>query len=54
MEDFDKDEVIQLLNYYKNRSADLEFQLLQTQLKMKRASLSEPVAAKKTVVEKTK
>lgn len=54
MEDFDKDEVIKLLNYYKNRSADLEFQLLQAQIKINRLTAPEPVPAKKTVVEKTK
>ena len=54
MEDLNKDEVSQLLNFYKNRAADLEFQLLQAQLRLNRVSTNEPVPAKKIIVEKTK
>lgn len=54
MEDFDKDEIIKLLNYYKNRCNDLEFQLIQAQLRLTRAPSPEPVPAKKTIVEKSK
>ena len=54
MENLNKDEVIQLLNYYKSRSADLEFQLLQAQIILNRANIEEPVPAKKTIVEKVK
>lgn len=54
MENLNKDEVMQLLNYYKGRSVDLEFQLLQAQIKLNRVNVEEPVPAKKTIVEKAK
>ena len=56
MEDLGRDELIQLVTFYKQRASDLEFSLLQTQLKLNKASLNssqeQPVPATKTVVEK--
>ena len=34
-----RDELIQLVTFYKQRASDLEFSLLQTQLKLNKASL---------------
>ena len=39
MEDLGRDELIQLVTFYKQRASDLEFSLLQTQLKLNKASL---------------
>ena len=56
MEDLGRDELIQLVTFYKQRSSDLEFSLLQTQLKLNKAILvndqGQPVPATKTVVDK--
>jgi hypothetical protein len=52
MEDFEKDDLIQLINFYKNRAADLEFQVLQAQLKINRYETTKPVSA--TKITKTK
>ena len=53
MEDFSKEELVQFINFYKNRAADLEFQYLQLQLKFNKLSSQEPVPAAKTVKEKS-
>jgi hypothetical protein len=54
MEDLGIDEVKQLVNFYRQKASDLEFQLLQAQLKMNKLALakSEPVPA--TKITKTK
>jgi hypothetical protein len=52
MEDFEKEELLQLLNFYKTRAADLEFQVLQSQLKINRLEAKEAVPA--TKITKTK
>jgi hypothetical protein len=56
VEDLGRDELIQLVTFYKQRSSDLEFSLLQTQLKLSKAILfngnDQAVPATKTVVDK--
>lgn len=56
MEDLGRDELIQLVTFYKQRASDLEFSLLQTQLKLNKAIFvngqEQPVPATKTVVDK--
>ncbi len=56
MEDLGRDELVQLLTFYKQRASDLEFSLLQTQLKLNKAvalaGQSQPIPATKTVVDK--
>lgn len=54
MEDLGVEELKQLINYYKQRSSDLEFSVLQLQMKLNKIiSLQELKPATKTVVEKT-
>ncbi len=49
MEDLSLDEVKQLLNFYKQKSSELEFQVLQMQIKINKLSKQEdPVPAIKT------
>jgi hypothetical protein len=38
MEDLSSEELIQLVNFYRQRAADLEFQVLQLQLKLNKTS----------------
>jgi hypothetical protein len=54
MEDLCIEEIKQLVNFYKQKASDLEFQLLQSQLKVNKLLLqkSEPVPA--TKITKTK
>jgi len=54
VEDLTIDEAKQLINFYKQRSSDLELQLLQTQLKLNKLILNqvEPIPA--TKITKTK
>jgi hypothetical protein len=56
MEDLNIDELRQLVTFYKQRSSDLEFSLLQTQLKLNKAISLQPTdetrQAVKTVVDK--
>jgi hypothetical protein len=54
VEDMDIEEIKQLLNFYRQKAHDLEFQLLQSQLKINRVVTkhSEPVPA--TKITKTK
>ena len=56
MEDLGRDELIQLVTFYKQRASDLEFSLLQTQLKLNKAILvnghDQAIPATKTVVDK--
>ena len=54
MEDSGVEELKQLINYYRQRSSDLEFNVLQLQMKLNKIiSLQESKPATKTVVEKT-
>ena len=53
VEDLGVEELKQLINYYKQRSSDLEFSVLQLQMKLNKIiSLQESKPATKTVVEK--
>lgn len=56
MEDLNIEELRQLVTFYKQRSSDLEFSLLQTQLKLNKVSSlqpsDEPKPAVKTVIDK--
>ena len=56
MEDLGRDELVQLITFYKQRVSDLEFSLLQTQIKLNKAILNnnqeQPIPATKTVVDK--
>jgi len=56
MEDLSLDELKQLITFYKQKSTDLEFNLLQTQLKLNRIislqNSEEPKPAVKTVIDK--
>ena len=53
VEDLGVEELKQLINYYKQRSSDLEFSVLQLQMKLNKIiSLQESKPAIKTVVEK--
>jgi len=56
MDDLSVEELKQLVTFYKQRSSDLEFSLLQTQLKLNRVislqNLEEPKPGIKTVIDK--
>ena len=56
MEDLNVEELRQLVTFYKQRSSDLEFSLLQTQLKLNKVislqNSEEPKQAMKTVIDK--
>jgi hypothetical protein len=52
MDNFEKEDLLQLINFYKNRAADLELQLLQAQLKINRLETAESIPA--TKITKTK
>jgi hypothetical protein len=56
MEDLGRDELIQLITFYKQRASDLEFTVLQTQLKLNKTTAlvgqDQPVPASKTVVDR--
>lgn len=55
MEDLTIDEMKQMLNFYKQKASDLEFQLLQSQLRINRyiKQQSVPVPAVKTTKSKS-
>jgi len=54
VEDSGVEELKQLINYYRQRSSDLEFNVLQLQMKLNKIiSLQESKPVTKTVVEKT-
>jgi hypothetical protein len=55
VEDLGIDEVKQLVNFYRQKASDLEFQLLQAQLKMNKLMItkSEPVSATKITKSKS-
>jgi hypothetical protein len=56
VEDLGRDELIQLVTFYKQRASDLEFSLLQTQLKLNKAisfsGQGQSVPETKTVIDK--
>jgi hypothetical protein len=56
VEDLGRDELIQLITFYKQRASDLEFTVLQTQLKLNKTialvGQDQPVPATKTVVDR--
>ena len=54
MEDLSIDEVKQLVNFYKQKSSDLEFQLLQTQLKFNKLMSQKDAPVPATKITKTK
>lgn len=55
MEDLGIDEVKQLVNFYKQKASDLEFQVLQLQLKLNKLIINQaaPVPAIKTTRSKS-
>jgi hypothetical protein len=54
MEDLTIDELRQLLTFYKQRLSDIEFTLLQTQIKMNKLVLDQNVSKKETIEKTTK
>jgi hypothetical protein len=56
VEDLGRDELIQLITFYKQRASDLEFTVLQTQLKLNKTialvGQDQTVPATKTVVDR--
>jgi hypothetical protein len=53
MEDLSIEELKQLMSYYRQRSSDLEFSLLQSQLKLNSLIIQQQKEIKKSTVEKT-
>lgn len=54
MEDLGIEEVKQLVNFYRQKAFDLEFQLLQSQLKLNRLVMMQPDPVPATKTTKTK
>ena len=54
MEDLNIEEVKQLLNFYRQKAVDLEFQVLQLQIKLNRAMSEQEVSKPATKVTKNK
>ena len=54
MEDLGIDEVKQLVNFYRQKASDLEFQLLQIQLKMNKLMVQQSAPVPATKVTKSK
>lgn len=58
MEELGVEELKQLINFYKQRSSDLEFSLLQSQIKLNKIialqGVEQPKPATKTIIEKNK
>ena len=56
MEELGREELVQLVAFYRQKSSDLEFSLLQTQLKLNKAMFvsgqEQPVPAIKTVIDR--
>ena len=52
MEDLTIEEVKQLITFYKQKATDMEFNLLQTQLKLNRFVLTGPVPEKTSTSKK--
>lgn len=54
MEDLGIEEIKQLVNFYKQKASDLEFQLLQSQLKVNKLLLQKTDPVPATKITKTK
>jgi len=54
VEDLGIDEVKQLVNFYKQKASDLEFQVLQLQLKLNKLVLSQAAPIPATKITKSK
>jgi len=54
MEELGIDEVKQLVNFYRQKASDLEFQLLQTQIKLNKLIVQQSAPVSATKVTKTK
>ena len=54
MEDIEVEELKQLLTFYRQKSSDLEFQLLQSQLKINKLIINQAAPVSATKVVKTK
>ncbi len=52
MEDLTIEEVKQLVIFYKQKATEMEFNLLQSQLKLNRALFTEPVPEKTSISKK--
>ena len=52
MEDLTTEEVKQLVTFYKQKATEMEFTLLQVQLKLNRFLLTEPVPEKNNISKK--
>ena len=52
MEDLTIEEVRQLVTFYKQKSTEMEFNLLQSQLKLNRALFTEPALEKNNISKK--
>ena len=54
MEDLGIDEVKQLVNFYKQKASDLEFQVLQLQLKLNKLIINQAAPVPATKITKSK
>jgi len=54
VEDMQIEDVNQLVNFYRQRAADLELQLLQSQIKLNKLIMSQPELVSDTKITKTK
>ena len=54
MEELGIEEVKQLVNFYRQKASDLEFQLLQTQIKLNKLIINQAAPVPATKVTKTK
>ena len=54
MEELGIEEIKQLVNFYRQKASDLEFQLLQTQIKLNKLIVSQTAPVPATKVTKTK
>lgn len=52
MDNIDLDEAKQLINFYRQRSADLEFQVLQLQMKLNKAISEQTIIAESKNINK--
>jgi len=52
MEDLTVEEIKQLVTFYKQKATDMEFNLLQAQLKLNRFLFAEPVPEKNNISKK--
>jgi hypothetical protein len=54
VEDMQIEDVNQLVNFYRQKAADLELQLLQSQIKLNKLMVSQPEPVPATKITKTK